>query len=182
MKPMAIISSSQRGATLIISLLMLLVMTLIGITATQTTALEEKMAGNLGDQNLAFQAAEAALRAGEGWLGQQTDEPDPQPLGSCGTPPCDLVWQLNLLNGGNFVDINWWKTAGEARIYGNAALAKIKTAPKHFVEYHSFIRDGLTLGKQSDEVGRQVYRVTARGTGGTDQAQAILQTTYTRRF
>lgn len=80
------------------------------------------------------------------------------------------------------MDINWWKTTGEARIYGNAALAKIKTAPKHFVEYHSFIRDGLTLGKQSDEVGRHVYRVTARGTGGTDQAQAILQTTYTRRF
>lgn len=73
---------SQRGATLIISLLILLVMTLIGVTAIQTTTMEEKMAGNMRDQNLAFQAAEAALRAGEGWMGQQTSEPVPQALGS----------------------------------------------------------------------------------------------------
>ncbi|ADJ28938.1 pilus assembly PilX family protein [Nitrosococcus watsonii] len=182
MKPISIPVYSQRGATLIISLLMLLALTLIGVTAIKTTTLEEKMAGNMRDQNLAFQAAEAALRAGEGWLGQQTDEPDPQPLGSCAIPPCDLVWQLNVLNGGDLSDINWWTTTGDARVYGNAALAKVKTAPKHLVEYHSFIRDGLTLGKQSDEVGRLAYRVTARGTGGTDQAQTILQSTYTRRF
>ena len=34
----------------------------------QNTLLEERMAGNLKDQNMALEAAEAALRDGEGYL------------------------------------------------------------------------------------------------------------------
>ena len=52
----------ESGAVLVVSLIMLLLLTLIGVTAMQTTSLEEKMAGNLRDKNLAFQAAESALR------------------------------------------------------------------------------------------------------------------------
>lgn len=59
---------SQRGAALATSLILLLMLTLIGVTAMQSTTLEEKMAGNLRSEHLAFQAAEAALRAGEEWL------------------------------------------------------------------------------------------------------------------
>ncbi len=55
----------QSGAVLIISLIMLLLLTLIGVTASQVTTLEEKMAGNMRDKNLAFQAAESALREAE---------------------------------------------------------------------------------------------------------------------
>ena len=58
-------SQHQSGAVLAISLIILLLLTIIGLTATQVTGLEEKMAGNLRDRNLAFQAAETALRAGE---------------------------------------------------------------------------------------------------------------------
>ena len=55
----------QSGAVLIISLIMLLLLTLKGASSIQTTSLEEKMAGNLRDLNLAFQAAESALRDAE---------------------------------------------------------------------------------------------------------------------
>ena len=58
----------QSGAVLIISLIMLLLLTLIGLSGSQVTALEEKMAGNMRDKNLAFQAAESALRAVEATL------------------------------------------------------------------------------------------------------------------
>lgn len=47
-----------------ISLIMLLLLTLIGVTGSQVTGLEEKMAGNMKDRNIAFQAAESALRDG----------------------------------------------------------------------------------------------------------------------
>lgn len=186
MKPIDRTRPSQRGATLIISLLILAVLTLIGVTAVQSTLLEEKMAGNMRDQNMAFQAAEAGLRGGEDWMGQQPDEPEPQT--SCTSSPCEMVWQLNAPKGGDFMDIIWWKTTDEVRAYDDVrtgtetALSKIKTPPKFLVEYHSFIKDSLVVGQHSDEVGRHAYRVTARGTGGTDEAQAILQTTYTRRF
>lgn len=55
----------QGGAVLIVSLILLLVMTLIGVFAMRGTILEERMAGNTRDRDLAFQSAEAALRAGE---------------------------------------------------------------------------------------------------------------------
>lgn len=55
----------QTGAVLIISLIMLLAITLIGVTSSNVTSLQEKMAANSKDVNLAFQAAEAALREAE---------------------------------------------------------------------------------------------------------------------
>lgn len=61
----------QRGAALVVGLILLVVVTLVGVGAMQTTTLQEKMAGNLRDSNLSFQAAEAALRLCEGVL--QTD-------------------------------------------------------------------------------------------------------------
>ena len=59
------IGKKQNGAVLITALLLLLVMTLIGLSGARTTTLEEKMAGNMRDRHRAFQAAEAALREGE---------------------------------------------------------------------------------------------------------------------
>ncbi|WP_447753750.1 pilus assembly PilX family protein [Pseudomonas nicosulfuronedens] len=56
---------SERGAVLLVSLVMLVLLTLIGLAGMRMVQLEERMAGNLRDRQMAFQAAEAALRAGE---------------------------------------------------------------------------------------------------------------------
>lgn len=55
----------QSGAVLLIALIMLLLLTIIGMAGMRDTNMQEKMAGNLRDQNLAFQAAEAGLRFAE---------------------------------------------------------------------------------------------------------------------
>lgn len=55
----------QSGMVLIISLIMLVLLTIIGVSGMKVTALEEKMAGNDRDQSISFQAAETALRIGE---------------------------------------------------------------------------------------------------------------------
>lgn len=55
----------QRGATLIVVLILLLVMTLLGLAVLRGTSLEERMTANLYDRSLGFQAAESALRQGE---------------------------------------------------------------------------------------------------------------------
>ena len=55
----------EQGIALVTGLIFLLLMTLIGATAIQTTSLDERMAGHVRDRNLAFQAAEAALRDAE---------------------------------------------------------------------------------------------------------------------
>src|SRR3569832_2459392 len=66
----------QAGAVLIVSLLMLLIMTLLGITAMNSTTLEEKMAGNMRDRNTAMQASEAALKAAEAALSALANKPN----------------------------------------------------------------------------------------------------------
>lgn len=55
----------QRGAVLIVSLIFLLILSLIGVSSMQGTSMQELMSGNLRDQYIAFNAAEAALLEGE---------------------------------------------------------------------------------------------------------------------
>ena len=55
----------QNGSALVISLILLVVMTLLGVQAMRTNLTQERMASNVQDRNFAFQGAEAALRAGE---------------------------------------------------------------------------------------------------------------------
>ena len=52
----------QGGAILIVTLLFLVILTMLGVTAMTGTTMEERMAGNTRDSQLALQAAEAALR------------------------------------------------------------------------------------------------------------------------
>lgn len=56
----------QRGAALFVGLMLLIVMTLIGLAAMQSTLLQERMAGNFRLVNLAFQSAEDTARNAEG--------------------------------------------------------------------------------------------------------------------
>lgn len=58
-------SPQQKGAVLIVALIMLLLLTVIGLSSMRGTSLQENMAGNMRDSNLALQASEAALRKGE---------------------------------------------------------------------------------------------------------------------
>lgn len=63
--------NNQRGAILIIAMIMLLLLTIIGLSSMRGTSLQESMAGNMRDSSLALQAAEAALRKGEGVVSEK---------------------------------------------------------------------------------------------------------------
>jgi len=53
---------SQQGAVLFISLMILLVLTLIGISSLNGSLMEEKMAANAQTSTTVFQAAESAIK------------------------------------------------------------------------------------------------------------------------
>lgn len=55
----------QQGSVLIVSLILLLILTITGVSSINNIGMNERMAGNYKDHDLAFQAAEAALFAGE---------------------------------------------------------------------------------------------------------------------
>lgn len=52
----------QQGAVLIISLMLLIVLTMLGISALDSTKLETKMAANTAERNRALQTAEIGLK------------------------------------------------------------------------------------------------------------------------
>jgi len=157
----------QRGAVLAISLIMLLLLTIIGITASQITGLEEKMTGNMRERNTAFQAAETALRAGETFLATEPVLPvfigNNGLYGETGTPP-----------GQND---DWSKSNFSKKTYAGS-LSHTASAPLYVIQRVTVIsRDSVDGG---DYKASEVYRVTARGVGGTSSSVVVLQSVYKR--
>jgi type IV pilus assembly protein PilX len=190
---------------LITSLVLLLALTLLGLAAMQNTALEERMAGNLRSESLAFQSAEAALREGEIWLASQPAKPVAELRASSDDP---LVW---LENGPAAVDAEgnvkpelvptilglWWQFwspdkswAAHADEYGND-LAFVTDAngnylnlprPRYVIEEYKLVKDSLTVGLQQDYTGSQRYRLTARGVDPANRSAVILRSVFARRY
>ncbi len=57
--------TSQRGVSLVVALVMLLVLTLIGVSSMNTAIVELKMAGSMQQQGVALNRADELLRVGE---------------------------------------------------------------------------------------------------------------------
>lgn len=62
----------QRGSSLIISMIILVILMLLGVSAMVTSDTAFKLAGNLQFQDSALNNAEAAMAAGEEWIGGST--------------------------------------------------------------------------------------------------------------
>lgn len=169
--------SRERGAALVIALLMLLVMTVLGIAAMNVTRLEERMAGNSRDINLAFQGAEAGLRDSEERIRLMASRP-----GNCSVAPC-TVWArdmapIDLRNQ----PISWWNTnAREYGVVGTHEVIDVTRDPLIVTESLGFVPDSLSTGHGPPE-GRDFYKITSNSSGASDTANAVLETTYTRRF
>ena len=54
--------TNQRGVALIMSLMILLILTIIGITAMRTSTLQEKMSANIQESTRVFEVAESGLK------------------------------------------------------------------------------------------------------------------------
>ena len=63
--------ANDRGSALLIALLVLVLLTLMGISATTTSTIEVQMAGSEKVYEMAFYAAESGWQASLNWLDQQ---------------------------------------------------------------------------------------------------------------
>jgi type IV pilus assembly protein PilX len=169
----------QRGAALVVALIMLLVMTVLGITAMQVTRMEERMAGNSRDINLAFQASEAGLRDAEARIRTLL-----WPVTFCTAAPCaGRVWDRGTWMTDHRDDpIAWWTTNGtEYGVAGTREIIEVTRDPIIVTEHLMFVPDSLSIGDEEAEDGRDFYRVTSNSTGASDTATVVLESTFTRR-
>jgi type IV pilus assembly protein PilX len=164
----SITDKKQGGAALMVALVMLLILTVIGVTAIRTTTLQERMAGNMRDANLAFQAAEAGLRDGEALVRGAVLPPFDGTAGLLQVEP----------DAGRTAYWNAYNWAGNSRV--TAGVDGVAALPNYVVEELPPVpvEGGSERFGPLPDVG--FYRVTARGVGGTTDAVSILQTVYRR--
>ncbi len=167
-------SSRQDGVALIIALIILVLMTLVGLTAMRTVTLEERMAANTYDRSLSFQAAESALKEAEDFVA--LNRPTRPALsgclnGLCGAPnPTEVErWQDNAFPIPPAV--NGWQTA---TVVANGAIS---ITPQFIIEY---LGDTFPCqpGNPASTNDCKRYRITARSAPGPDRSQVILQSVF----
>jgi type IV pilus assembly protein PilX len=160
--------SSQRGVALVTGLIFMVVLTLLVVSAMRGTILEEKMAGNARDADLAFQAAEAALRAGE----QELNQPAPPVFAAAGA----------YLTVGSRNDDYWLGThdwANDSVAYA-PILNGVAMAPRYVIEELPAVPAAGFSKKAGAIPETGYYRVIARGVGGNPNTFRFVQTTYRR--
>lgn len=163
---------------MVTSLLMLLVMTLIGITAMRSTSLEEKMSGNSLSRDIAFQSGEIGLRAGENLLYtmRSTNTSLLTQFGSsCTLGLCDSTATTFTPE-----DSSWLTSSGAykstVRPVVTSSTAVSNSNPGYLLQHLTQPdSDSLEAGRQFP---RPYYAVMARGVGGTNSAVVVLQTIY----
>ena len=189
----------ETGAALFVSLVFLLIMTIVGLAGMQNTSLQEKMAGHLRDSDLAFQAAESALKAGEAVLnsgkipiftctsptdglyvnshpGTTSDCPtylgspsSEQPMSPYYPPENESFWICNS------------PTNCDMKTLSSSQFNNLASPPKYVIE-------SLSVGASVDQTpgqtleagipltpGPKYYRITAHGTGLTNNSVVVLQ-------
>jgi len=171
----------QQGAVMVTLLILTTILSMLVVSQMNIVLLDEKVIANQKDRGLAFQAAESAVREAEEWVVTQVAEPEPTTDGGTNVwitdaPGDDDQWWLKG-------DNDWWKSNG-VQAMSDKEMPNISDAnkPRYVIEHFAYVQDTLVVGQKRDELGRDFYRITARGFGGTDTARVTLQSTYTRRY
>lgn len=138
----------QGGAVLIVGLIILVVLTLLGVQALRGNLAQERMAFNVRERNAAFQAAEAALRLGEG------TGPYPSATAALADP------------------LNW--VAADATGTLPDFDAGLNQDPIYHIGPPQYVRIGISLPPEF----MLFYPVTSRGVGGQEGSVVILQSGF----
>lgn len=165
---------SQRGMTLIIGLVLLVMLISIGMIGFRNTTLSGRMTGNLLDRNVSFQSAESA-----GKEALQVIESGGFSTAALGhyDPP------FSEGDNGNF----WTQGAGATVAAGacvattpfswTSCAASVGTPYANNSESAKYVIELVSTVVGATTTAR-TYRVTARSTGGSGAAESIVQVMY----
>jgi len=158
----------QSGAALFVSLIMLVALTIIGLSAANRSNLQERMAGNLHIQNLAFNAAESAVG------GFVVDSFTGNKL-----TPGHVLYDLRI-NGvlNNVCYNNWGVRSPCGGVYLDDDRGKAITAALDVTvvqDCNPRACGGFSLGNSaSGGIGCRVYQIDGTGTVGTKVESSSL--------
>jgi type IV pilus assembly protein PilX len=198
--------SAQKGTALIVSLIILSLVTILGISSMQGSGSELKMAGSLRDRGVAFEAAEAAIAIIEGQLA--VDPPSRlELLSTCAGANCyNATCAGGLCFDGDYLlsysefecqvakyasttkarvnfwsdpTLNVWKNSAKHKVM---TIDSVKTDVKYITEFLCYVaRDTVTpftaLVNENNN-GAPLFRITVLAEGNGGRASVALQSTY----
>jgi len=163
--------SRQSGTVLIVGLIILVIITMLGLTSMQTTTQQERMAGNLGDRNAAIQFAEGALREGEDELTRALANYEAD----------ESIGRFDVVTGTYAPDPltdNWSEHFKSATAVSMTSL-NVQVTPRYRIDRQPSISFSASIeaGVKKD---LEVFEVTSFSTTVRNDTVVVLQTTFTR--
>jgi type IV pilus assembly protein PilX len=173
--PLRSFRRKQGGMTLLVGLILLVMLMLISVIGFRNTTLSERMTGNAVDRNVSFQSAENAGKEGISAV-------------EAGSLSGTGYYAMPLPNGGN---TNYWtQGAGpassacttEAVFSWTVCSASVVTKYANNAQKAQYVVELLSQVTSGTGPVTKVsnYRVTSRSTGGSGQAEVVLQSIYSK--
>ncbi len=154
--------AAQRGVALVVGLILLLVLTLVGLTGMRSAVMEEQMAGHFRDRDLALQAAEAALRDAEAFIVN-----NPITEGTGGTYDDTQGLLSRTTTEPDYLGMTW--SDSNSRSY---SFTGVNEDPRYVIK----MLTKTTSGGQTITV----FRITARAVGRNPNTRVFIQSTFQR--
>lgn len=206
-RPIHLLPRRQRGATLVVGLLFLVLMTLVATVAMRQSITQERMAGGLRNYSLARNGAESAARQAERSLfdyyltsngavlvGDAIASQGVHMIGGVASYRTDRA-----LDGGVGPSTQFDSSIHDFTDTSAMATAALAAQPEFAIEDLGRVRppgagpqgEGGATGKENYEgsgggspAGNsdiRMYRVTAKSTGGLDTVTRTVETSYAGR-
>ena len=176
--------SRQRGSTLIVAMMLLLVMSMMAMTSLRGTVMQERISANAHDRYLAFQSAEAGLRMGERQAEKWAAGAIPPPAATTGCPAANPRTGLYVMSAAAHDACaplwagraNYWHRAdAEPDIAFNTS--GLSRAPYYIVELIS-TNASCNPGASTLSANCKRFRITAASDDDGGRARVVLQSLY----
>lgn len=189
----------ERGAVLFVALVFLILVTLLALTATSTSILQEKMTGGMRNRQLGLMGAESALRGGEAFFSTAIFNGG-NPLPPCGVSAglasraCAHRPQGGMIDGG----VQSFRTGrgmvatppgspgydyALTGLTGDAETASLHSEPLFIVEdLGADVPPSIGQQKGARDPEQQnsawFYRITSRSQGGSGAVLRVAESVY----
>lgn len=174
---------TQVGMVLLLCLIFLMALTLLGLSATADTILQNRLTSNLQESERAKQSALAGLSWAENWL-LELAGPPPE---TCPEPCSGLYLHAagELPSNPEFENFSWWKNQGHEAGIDPLTGVRMATLSRHSIKPPVWIVEvaQTTLPAENGTPDLQVwYRILVRGSGRTDTGVSVIESTVVRSW
>ena len=191
----------QRGVVLFLAMIFLVLLTILAVTASSTSVMQERMTGGMRNLQLGLMGAESTVRGGEDELWNlQFNTGSPLPPCISGSDGSDCAYKPNP-DGTLLPIVQRFRTSREwldpatdgGRAYaraltgltGSGETASLAEQPRFMIEYLGSPAGpfrgggGKDPSKGAARSGEHVvYRITARSQGGTDAVVRVAESYF----